>query len=198
LGPLVADLTKLGMTIQNVELATVIPTYAKKAHHEVKAEDFLMAWTQEHPTFRAIEAVQHFRASGRTDGACYTALRMLAEARTLKKLGPGNYARNDVKAIAAPKNKTAKPEKTKRPEISHGDFILRLARRQHGRFTIGKVKEVFLNDGRNAGSVSPTVDDLLTKKRIRRISDGMYELIPDAPAKNGNGAAPVEGVAIHG
>jgi hypothetical protein len=42
---------------------------------------------------------------GRTNGACYTALRLLSAKGILKSLGVGAYARADVKAIAPPKKK---------------------------------------------------------------------------------------------
>lgn len=194
MGLTVAGLTKLGMTNLKFELVTTIPTYAKKTHHEVKAEDFLMAWMQEHPTFRVLEAVQHFRANGRSDGACYTAVRMLCESKALKKVGPGNYARADVKAIAAPTKKT-QPEKAK-PEITNGDFILRLARRAHGRVSLAKIKQAFADEGRTVSSIHPTIADLVKKKHLKREDEGMYEVIP--AATHGNGAAPVEGAVIHG
>lgn len=199
LGQTVAELTKLGLTNVQYELITTIPTFAKKAHHEVKAEDFLMTWTQEHPTFKAIDAVNHFRASERTAGACYSALRELCKSKSLRKLGPGNYARADVKAIAAPKNtktEAAPKGRNDRREISHGDFILRLARRSHGRISLAKVKQAFKDDNRNVSSVHPSVADLVEKKRLKRDGEGMFEVIADA--KRANGVAPVEGVAAHG
>ncbi|MCA1458891.1 hypothetical protein I6F35_38175 [Bradyrhizobium sp. BRP22] len=83
------------MGIKNIgyELKTGVPTFAGNRSHALKAEDFLTAWIADHPTFQAIDAVTHFREHGRTDGACYTALRVLVVKGTLKKLPSGNYTR---------------------------------------------------------------------------------------------------------
>jgi hypothetical protein len=195
LGLAVAGLTKLGIDANvKFELVTTTQTFAKHTHHEVKAEDFLMAWTQEHPTFRALDAIRNFRDNGRSDGACYTAIRMLRESGALQKLGPGNYARADVAALAAPGKKT-KPEKTKR-EVTHGEFILRLARRTHGRVSLAKIKQAFADDGRAVTSVHPTLADLVGKDLIKRDGDGMFEVIANAPAKHLNGSS--EGVTLNG
>jgi hypothetical protein len=200
LGPIIAQLTKMGLTNVNFELMTEIPAFAQKAHHAVKAEDFLREWIGEHPTFSAKEAVAHFRQSGRTDGACYSALPKLVADKTLKKVGPGNYARSDVKAIAAPKKekKAAKAiANAQKYPVSHAAFIERIAKRKHGHFTTADIKTAFEKQGRPASSASPSINELLTKQVIRRVGGGEYELTA-APAKtNGAALTPVEGVA-HG
>src|SRR4051812_13278788 len=117
MGPIIAQLSRMGLTNVHFELITDVPMFNKKIQHEVKAEDFLRAWIENHPTFATKEAIGAFREAGRTDGSGHTALRMLVEKKVLKKLAGPNYSRSDVKAIAAGKHTTkakAKPAKAKK------------------------------------------------------------------------------------
>ena len=191
LGPIIAQLTKMGLTNLHFELMTDVPTFAEKVKHDVNSQDFLLEWTKEHPTFKAVEAVNHFRANQRTPGAAYTALRILVEEKTLKKLGPGNYARADIKAIAAPKKeaKPAKGDPQTRYTVPNTGLIMRLIKRRNGHINLTQVKDAFEKDGRPRGSASPAIRECLDKKLIKRVGEGEYEMIEIA--KNGNGAAPV-------
>jgi hypothetical protein len=182
LGDLLAMLAKEGFDARP-ELVTDIPAFAQRTNHDIKSEDFLAAWVKDHPTFRAKQAVKAFREDGRTNGAAYTALRVMSENGTLKKLGDGNYARADVKHLSAPK-KAAKvvPKTKKQYDITNGEFILRYGRRHHGRFNIVGVKETFAKDERNVASVHPTLSDLVSAKRIKKVGDGQYILLNEHAA----------------
>jgi hypothetical protein len=195
LGATIAALTKMGVARIATDLVTAEATFKQKNSYAIKTEDFLAEWIAEHPTFRASEAVKHCRADGRTDGAAYTALRMMVENKFLKKLSPGQYSRADVKAIAAPKKKKkAKATKPQRHDISGPDFALRLMSRNHGRVTSATLKKHFESDGRAPAGVGPTLNHLLKRKAIKRLGDGAYELAP----KKTNGAAPVIEAAANG
>lgn len=191
-GPTMAALTKLGRGKVGFELIEDVRAFAKKTNHDVKAEDFLTAWIANNPTFRVSEVIKVFREDGRTDGAGYTAVRILVEKKVLRKLDPGHYARADVKHIEGPKKKPKDPEAAgNRYEVSHKDFILRIGRQNHGRFSAAKVKDRFEKDGRNRDSVSTAIDDLLKRKLIKRVSEGEYLLLnmaAEQPKTNGNGA----------
>lgn len=205
-GPIIA--ARMGVRNIGYELKTDIPAFAGNRSHATKAEDLLAAWIAEYPTFKAIDAVRHFRADGRTDGAAYTALRILVEKGTLKKLSSGNYARADVKALESPKTpKAAKPvehERTGREEIER--FI-----RNRKSFTIMQLRELFRSQKRNEASVSPIIDKLLGEKAIKRIGSGEYTAVkrrkmPTKPKKSAaaqtmaphlNGGAPA-GEMING
>jgi hypothetical protein len=173
------------------ELVTTVVTYNKKTQHDVKAEDFLIDWIADHPTFKAIEPIQHFREAGRTDGACYTALRMLCQRKLLHKLGDGMYSRADVKALPKPKQAAAKASKSKpaaKREVDHRTFVLRTASRNHGRFNTAWMKKQFVADGRSPGNVSPTISALLKTKQLKRTADSEYVL----PQKAAPPKKPVE------
>lgn len=198
LGPTVAQLTKLGLSNIHFELVEDVRTFAKRTNHEVSSEALLLEWIKDHPTFKAIEACKHFEANGRTKGSTYPALGVLVEKKVLKKLDQGNYARADVKHLAAPKTK---PKGRVINEVSHRDFILRTARRNHGRFSAAKIKELFEKEGRNRDSVSTAIDALLKRKLVKRVGDGEYVLLqkttqPPPVKSNGNGATVEE--AQHG
>jgi hypothetical protein len=206
-GPVKEALASFGDAIIDVrdELVTTILTYRQKQTHDVSAEQFLREWIKDHPTFGASEAVKHCREAGRTNGAAYTALRVLAEKGELKKLGPGNYQRADVKALAAPKKKAkATPKKIERErhEIDHREFILRYARQHGGRVSRSKLMAYFEAHDRKAASAGGALNVLVARKMLKQLGDGEYILLakggakPPAPKKpapkKGNGAAVVE------
>jgi len=184
LGATIAALTKMGVARIATDLVTAEATFKQKNSYAIKTEDFLAEWIAEHPTFRASEAVKHCRADGRTDGAAYTALRMMVENKFLKKLSPGQYSRTDVKALAAPQKKGAKPHKTfaKRGE----DVILSYAKRNHGRFNTAKLVEIFIAEGRARNSVYASIDALMKDRLVKRVGDagsGQYVLLAKAAKK---------------
>jgi hypothetical protein len=202
LGALSVLLAKAGFTQVRHELVTDVLRYKQKASHDVKAEDFLIDWMAEHPTFKAVEAVKHFREAGRTDSSCYTALRVLVERKLLRKLGEGQYSRLDVKH----QPKQAKQVQVRR-EVDNHTFILRAASKNHGRFNTAWMKKQFEADGRGPGSVSPTIAALMTKKLIKRVAESEYVLlqtkeVKKKPAKKkpvtkANGGAPAQEL-LHG
>lgn len=198
LGPAMVRLAQIeGLIVTGSELVTTVKRFTQNTHtnHHIKAEAFLEEWLKDHATFRAVEAVNHFKADGRTSGACYTALRVMSADGRLRKLGEGMYSRPNVKALAAPKQ--AKQAKQARREVPHSAFILRVASRNHGRFNTTRMKAQFEKDGRNPGTVSPTIASMMTKKQIKRVSEGEYVLLNKAAPKKTdrpklNGPAPAE------
>jgi hypothetical protein len=196
LGETIAALTRLGLTEVNFDLVADIKSFAKKAQHVVKAEAFLAEWMKEHASFRALEAVRHFRENGRTAGAAYTALRMMSSDGRVRKLGEGMYQRPDIKAISGPKKK-AKPHNRKPHKVSSPDFVLRAARRNHGRFNSAWMKKQFDSDGRPTTGVGPTINKLLKGKAIKRVGEGEYVLLTSNGSKPAVQSAPVA-EATHG
>jgi len=206
-GPTVAALTKLGRGKVGFELIEDVRSFAKKASHEVNAAEFLAPWIAEHPTFRATEVVKHFEANGRSGGSAYSALTALAENKVLKKLGPGNYARADIKHLAGP-SAPKKIANAQKYAVPNATFALRAARRSHGRCNITSLKRLFEKDGRNPASVSPTLNDLIEKKLLKRVNDGEYVMLQAKPPSNRspkpneqpkpNGSAQIVETAQHG
>lgn len=197
-GPIIAALTRMGVRNIGYELKTDIPAFASNRSHAIKAEDFLAAWIPDHPTFKAIDAVRHFREDGRTDGAAYTALRMLVEKGALKKLSSGNYARSDVKALEKPK--TAKAAKPVEHERSGRDEIARFIRARKT-FTVMQLRELFRKQQRNEASVSPTLDKLLAEKAIKRngaAGSGQYATVKRSAAKQKKSTKPKKSAAAQG
>jgi hypothetical protein len=179
-GAFITQLTLMGAQRLTYEVITDIVTY-KGNRNGTTAADFLSQWLKEHPTFTQKEVVQYFKDSGRTPAASYYGLRQLLDKRIVKKLDDnGNYTRADVRHIEPPKKAS---KSVGRYEVSNSEFILRYARRNHGRFNIAKLREVFEADGRNPSAVSPSNHDLLEKKLIKRIGDagsGQYVLLVKA------------------
>lgn len=179
LGDVMAELSRLEIPVSGCEHITSVKTF-KKTTHDTKAADFLREWVNDHPTFKAKEAVIHFDLHGRTAGAAYSGLRDLVEEGILKKLGEGNYARKDVKHLPAPKKvKSAAKPKPAAPvvhEVSHPDYILKQVRRRKA-FTRDDVRELLSKDGRTPQSCGPTLSVLLKRGDIKRTGEGQYEPI---------------------
>jgi hypothetical protein len=167
-----------------------VRSFAQNKRPEVSSRDFLAEWIKEHPTFRAIEAVKAFEADGRSKGACYPMLGHFIEQRLLKKTGPGEYARTDIKAAL---KKKQKKKTNKHYDVPNSDFLLRAARRNHGRFTSASIKKLFEADKRPVTGVGPTINRLRQDGLVKQLGDGAYELTARAnkPAKPTNGGAEV-------
>lgn len=183
LGEVMSGLAKMPLVVLGTELVTEIATYGQRNNHPVNGEEYLREWLKEHPTFGAKEAVRHFREAGRTDGSAYTSLRVLIEKGELKKIGPGNYSRPDVKAIAGPKTK--KPTKITREhhDVDHREFILRCIKQAHGKISLAALKGRFEKEGRKASSVGGAIWTLRERGLIKQIGDGEYELKKKSPPK---------------
>jgi hypothetical protein len=195
LGPVMVALAHVeGLTVTGSELITDVPKYKANtgySTHHIKSEPYLEAWVADHPTFRAIEAVNHFKADGRTAGACYTALRVMSSDGRLKKLGEGMYSLPGVKALPAPKGKKTRVDKKpkKQKDVPAVEFALRTMRRTHGRMSSLTLKKHFENDGRAPTGVGPVLNRLLDEKRIKRVGEGLYEITPKKTEVKTNGAA---------
>jgi hypothetical protein len=194
MGPIIAQLSRMGLSNINFELITDVVTFKQKVTHEVPATEHLAAWVADHPTFTSSDATRYFRESGRTSGAVYYAIRMLTEKKIIKKLGDSSYSRTDVKAIEAgdhtkePKLKKKREQKEPPKKFAKRgeDVILAFARRNHGRFNTAKLTEVFLKEGRAQGSVYASVNELLSTNMIKRVGDkgsGQYILTTKANGK---------------
>jgi hypothetical protein len=182
LGETIAANTKLGHNDIDFHLVTETVTFKNNSAARGTARDFLAVWIADHPTFKAIEAVNDFKAaSGNGGSSIYPALSLMIEKGVLKKVGDGLYARTDVKALAPPKSskpeKKSKPGKKKAHDVTHKDFVLRIARRNHGRFKVAKLKDAFDRDGRNRDSVSTAVHELEEAKQVKRVAEGEYVLL---------------------
>jgi hypothetical protein len=194
MGDTMSMLTKLGLSDVHFNLVEATKSFTRNANPEVSSIDFLTAWTSEHPTFKAREAVKAFRDDGRGNGStAYHTLTALVKDGVLKKLDEGRYSRADVKALVAPK-KTTKQVQVHR-DVDHRTFLLRAASRNHGRFSTSWMKAQFEKDGRIPGNVSPTIATLMKKKALKRVGDSEYVLPAKAAPKktevktNGNAAA---------
>ena len=208
MGGIIAQLTRMGLTNIKFDLIADVRSFSRNAPPKdgISNTDYLRAWIDTHPTFKAIEAQNYFRNDNRP--AVYPTLRALVDEGVLKKLGPGDYSRADVKHIAGPKKAKASPAKAaakakvkkKQPsfEVNAEEALLRIARRNHGRFTSELAKKHFAVQGRSPAGVGPTISRLLKDKMIRRTDTGSYELTAKGndggkakvPTKKPNGAAP--------
>jgi hypothetical protein len=178
LGPVMVRLAQIeGLAVTGSELVTEVLRYNRRP--QVRSQDLLVTWIQDHPTFSAGDAVRYFIAEGRTATACYPALAVLVERGLLKKLAPGKYSRTDIKAIEGPATK----KKKQRDGRDGKSIIMTQARRNHGRVNTARLIEVFAEAGRARNSVYASIDGLLKSKQLKRVGDkgsGQYVLLKTA------------------
>lgn len=190
LGEAIAMLAKIDITDVRPELVTEVRTFKQKP--EIKSQDVLVDWIGEklangEVSFGAIEVVNYFKSLGRTGTTAYPALGALVAKGILRKIGPGMYGMTAVKHLPAPEKKAAKKVvKMDRHEVSHLDFLLKVARRNHSRFNTAWMKKQFTADKRKWGAVSPAIANLIKLKKVKRVGDGEYILPQEAvPKKKG-------------
>ena len=109
MGLLLAHMTRMGVSHIGFELVTDVRTFGVNTPRKVydqSAEQTVLAFIKDNPTFAVKELTRVFREMGRTNGAAYAAVHKLVNLKVLVKLGGGNYQRADVKALNAPKGKS--------------------------------------------------------------------------------------------
>ena len=207
LGLVMVALTKMGLTNINYELITDVHTFRQKGGaNGQSATEILKAWIVDHATFKTREAGDHLEQNGFARSSAYAALKALTDEGVLKKLAGPNYSRSDVQAIAGPKKeKGPTPKKFKK---SGADAILSFGKTNHGTFSTAQLVKLFAKQGRARNSVYASVNELLTKKLVKRVGEegsGKYVLLRSAAkaksvkkaAAKLNGSAPAE-VSAHG
>ena len=205
MGPIIAQLSRMGLTNVHFELITDVVRFGKNGPRpEISSQELLTAWIKDHPTFKALDAVKHFAEHGRSNTAVYPALAVLCEKGVLKKNAPGNYSRTDVKAIEAGEHTKVPAKKKQRAVTEHRktfakrgeDVILAYAKRNHRRFNVGKLVEIFTKEGRARNSVYASVNALLEQKQAKRVGasgSGEYVLTNKASKANPTAAHKANG-----
>lgn len=204
LGPLLAQLAKIGLQNVGYELVTDVVMFNKngpRVLHPTTGDEFAREWLKEHPTFRAVELIHHFQAAGRTNGSGYTAIRNLVASGEIIKVSVGNYTRSDIKAIAPPAKKAAAPEKARRAgrgqtpryDVRNLDLIMKFIQPK-SRVTVAEVGALLVKEGRNKKSASPIISKLATAKVLKQIEPGTYAVMKRAD----KAAAALNGAAAHG
>lgn len=183
MGPLLAQLTRMGLENIGYELITDVRRFTQNGErkvHETSSVDFATDWVKDHPTFKAVELAHHFRDNDRIQDTAYGALRDLVKNGTLIKLSPGNYQRSDVKAISPPSTST---EKKKRGQVDRYDttnnaMILRFIRRRK-RVTVQETGAHLEAEGRNKKSASPIISLYAKAGYLKQVEPGIYDVVTD-------------------
>lgn len=195
MGPLLAQLTKMGLENIGYELITDVVSYNKRAKHETSLRDVAMAFLEDNPTFKASTLAHHLRELGRGHSSAHSIIRDLVADGTLRKLGGGNYSRADVKAIGS--NTKVSGTKTsdvgekpslrgkhhKAPqEITNLEFIWNKIKGRK-RITSLELRDFFNQEKRNPKSISPILSKMVVTKMLRSTGVGEYEVLSSNKAK---------------
>jgi hypothetical protein len=187
MGPLLATLTRLGFDRVGHELITDVAAWnsnGPRTVHKTTAQEAIIAYTKDHPTFQTDEIVAHFKAEERTPNSCYGALKIMLDKKLLLKTRPGNYQRIDgllppprvkqpaPEALSPPKQRGRKP----RFNVPNKDILLEAIRGRKTPFTVKEMTKLFAKKKRAPASVSPLINALFKKdKVIKQLSPGTYQ-----------------------
>lgn len=156
LGPLLAQLARMGLQNLHYELITDVVTFRRNGAttHDVSGAEEARQWLTDHPAFAISQLVEHFKATGRTGASARQAIRTLVDKGSLTRLEKGHY-RRVVMAMTQPQD-GAVPPKKKQTEL----------------------RKLFTEDGRNEKSASPIVHKMNIEKLIKATgTDGEYEVL---------------------
>lgn len=181
LGPTMLALSNTGFDDVHYDFVSDVDAFKRRTKHDVSAVDRLREWIGDHASFATKEWIAACKAEGRTSGAGYTAIRHLIEGKLIKRVGNAAYARADVKRLAAPKSRKGGTKKLYDPP--NFEFLLRTARRNHGKFSSVSMCKAFEADGRPAKSVGALTTTLANQKLIKRTGPGQYVLLQKATPK---------------
>lgn len=180
MGPLLAQLTRMGLENIGYELVTDVHRFAQNGErkvHNTTGDEFAKTYIADHPTFRARDLIQYFRDADRTEGSGYTSIRNFVKKKIIKKLSPGNYQRSDVKAISPP---SAPAKKTRgsaiRYDTPNDGLILKfIKRRKH--VTVVEAGAMLKEEGRNAHSASPIISRFAKAGLLKQTEPGSYDVV---------------------
>lgn len=179
MGPLLAQLTRMGLENIGYELITDIRRFNRNERkaHEAGLVEFATLWVKDHPTFKASELARHFAEHDRPRSSSYSALRDLVKNGSIIKLSPGFYKRADVKAIAPPKGGPApKRGQVGRYKTTNDSLILReLRKRKH--VTVLQMRAMLDAEGRNGKSASPIISRFAKAGLLKQTEPGAYDVI---------------------
>lgn len=190
MGPLLAQLTKMGLENIGYELITDVRRFHSNGERkifETSGIDDARAFAQAHPTFHVSALNALFEEAGRSKAAANQALTGMVGKGELVRLGSGNYKRTDVKAIEPPKEN--KRGITPPYEVSNQELILK-AMKGRKKISLDGMIEMLISHGRNKKSASPIVSKLAKLKLLKQVGKGLYEVTgkqlpePKAPKKS--------------
>lgn len=191
MGPLLAQLTRMGLENIGYELITDIRTFknAPRAVYEGgTGEEFAMAWIKDNPTFRVRDLAHYFKEKGRPASSAHYIARTLADKKAIRSLGGGNYQSAEVKALGHAKKDKPSPAKpaSKRvgkasPRYETPNYDVLLAYIQ-GRDTLktAEASRYLEEQGRNAKSASPMISRMASQGLLKLIEPGHYRVLKKA------------------
>lgn len=169
LGPLLAQLARLGFTKIGYELITDVVTFNSRSTDN---EAFARSWIAERQTFKLSDLGRHLKDNGRGQSSASYVVGKLVQAGDLHSLGNGFYS--NLKAIAAPTSPAQATEATKPPHRNAGksrpvyeksgvELIWEhFKNRKRIPFTRTEVKSVFEAAQRPITSLSSCIDKMTT------------------------------------
>lgn len=190
MGPLLAQLTKMGLENIGYELITDVVTF--KTRQNSGGDELARAWIAEHPEFKLSELSAHFMTHGRGQSSCTNNVRKLVRLGELVSLGDGRYRRSNPQLPA--------PQKVKQSAGS-ATGLTRAYMSTRKKITTSQIKELMVQNGKPASYAHPSIYQLVQLGELKRIGEtgsGEYEVVQKqtsrAAAKKVNGA---NGAAHH-
>lgn len=178
-GDLLATLTIMGLQNVGYELITDVVSFKGRKSFDTSSAELAKVFVEQNASFKAIDLVNYFAEHGRTKGSGYPALQKLIADGLIRKVGPGQYQRSDVKALAPPKSEEAetslrgKHDRSVKDGVPNKDVIMKYIR-SRSKFTLKDLSKHFVDEDRNPKSISPIISKLLADKTIKIVTPGEY------------------------
>lgn len=185
MGPLLAQLTRMGLENIGYELITDVATFKdrKRVVHDVNARDFASQWIETHPTFTMKELQAYFKANDRAATTANYAVGQMVDDKIVVRLGVGNYRRADVQALAGPKSegnvRTRVRGAVPKYDVPNFDVILKMMRNRKT-ITVASARELLIQEGRNGKSASPIISRMSSSGLLKQLAPGEYEVLDAA------------------
>jgi hypothetical protein len=190
------------VTVTAVAAPDTGPAEAPAVRHRNKQSMrvWMSHWLTEQSSFDTATVRAAAQAAGYHPTSVYGALTTAIKDKTIKRTGPGEYARTgkaapDVK-LGRPIIKSKSPVKGRpksKPGESMRDQVIAILKGANGTpMPLGTLKERLAANGFNTTGVSPTMTQLLGKKLIKRPEPGFYQITSKGentePSSAANGA----------
>lgn len=177
MGPLLAQLTKMGLENIGYELITDVVTFKGR---NTDNGAVIREWIAQRPEFQLAELRQFFRERNRNPSSVDYTMKVLVEDGTLVALGDGHYRRSDPQ-LTGPEQQPQQPRIAKTRKSSHyavGNRVLMwqtIGKRK--RFNVSELNEVFKREGRPSSSMYSQLSKMVHEGVVKSLGDGDYEVI---------------------
>lgn len=197
MGPLLAQLTKMGLENIGYELITDVVSF-KTRNTDNRA--VIMEWIGDRHEFQLAELRKMFRDQGRAASSVDYTMKMLVQDGTLVPLGDGHYRRSDPQLPAPAQQRPERASVDRRaPQYTTSNRALMwsvIGKRKT--FEVSLLRERFREEGRPLSSLYSQLSKLTKEGHLKQLDgEGKYEVVTKSKTPPHEITAPKKKPAKH-